>query len=77
MNEKLADLYQIPEQSLPQDMYLLDLAEHCAHLEARVRVLAERLPDAERELLESYLDIRDELEYQSVKLALRFSKYVK
>ena len=55
----------------------MDLAEQCAHMEARVRELMIRLPAFDRELLESYLDIRDELEFQSVKVALRFSKYVK
>ena len=55
----------------------MDLAEECAHMEARVRVLMDRLPASDRELLESYLDIRNELEFQSVKTALRFSKYVK
>ena len=55
----------------------MDLAEECAHMEERVRAWMRKLPAAERELLESYLDIRDELEFQSVKTALRFSKYVK
>lgn len=56
---------------------MLDLAEHCAHLEARVRGIMEKLSPEDRETLESYLDMRDELEYQSVKTALRYSKYVK
>ena len=77
MNERLTDLYRVPERSLPQDIYLMDLAEECAHMEERVRDLMTRLPDSDRELLESYLDIRNELEFQSVKIALRFSKYVK
>ena len=77
MNDGLKDLYQIPQRSLPQDIYLMDLAEECAYLETRVRELMSRLSTCDRELLESYLDMRDELEYQSVKVALRFSKYVK
>lgn len=55
----------------------MDLAEECAYMEERVRALMVKLPARDRELLESYLDIRDELEFQSVKTALRFSKYVK
>ena len=55
----------------------MDLAEECAHMEERVRALMSRLPDSDRELLQGYLEIRDDLEYQSVKTALRFSKYVK
>ena len=77
MNERLVDLYRVPERSLPQDIYLMDLAEECAHIEERVRDLMTRLPVSDRELLESYLDIRNELEFQSVKIALQFSKYVK
>ena len=77
MDERLCDLYKIPQQSLPQDIYLMDLAEECAHMEERVRALMAKLPARDRELLEGYLDIRDELEFQSVKTALRFSKYVK
>ena len=77
MDERLYDLYRIPQNSLPQDIYLMDLAEECAHMEERVRAWMCKLPADERELLESYLDIRDELEFQSVKTALRFSKYVK
>jgi len=77
VNEKLKDLYQIPERVLPQDLYLQDLAEQCAHLEERIRALAGKLPAEDRDVLENYLDVRDELEFQSVKTALRFSKYVK
>ena len=77
MNERLNDLYRIPDRVLPQEVHLLDLAEQCAQLEQRVRDVTERLSGDDRELLSSYLDMRDELEYQTVKLALRFRKYVK
>ena len=77
MNDQLKDLYRIPPQSLPQDIYLMDMAEECAHMEERVKEMMQRLSASDRELLKSYLDIRDELEFQSVKIALRFSKYVK
>jgi hypothetical protein len=77
MDERLNDLYYAPRQYLPQDVYLQELAEQCARLEERVRALAEKLSENDRQLLEGYLDLRDELEYQSVKTALRFSKYVK
>ena len=77
MNDRLKNLYQIPERCLPQDVYLLDLAEQCAQLEEQVRELERKLPRKDRETLENYLNMRDELEFQSVKMALRFSKYVK
>lgn len=77
MDNRLTDLYQIPEHVLPQDIYLSDLSEQCARLEERVRVIAGRLPPKERQVLESYLDIRDELEFQSVKVAMQFGKHLK
>lgn len=77
MEERLRDLYRLPEGVLPQDVYLLDLAEQCAQLEVRVREMMENLSGHDRGILESYLELRDELEYQTVKAALRFSKNVK
>lgn len=77
MEERLKELYRIPEKVLPQDSYLQDLAEQCANLEARVLDMMENLSTHDRQVLESYLDMRDELEYQTVKTALRFSKNVK
>lgn len=77
MEERLQDLYRIGKDISPQDAYLLDLADQCAHLEMRVRDIAENLPIFDRQVLESYLDMRNELEYQAVKTALRFSKNVK
>ena len=77
MNERLYDLYHIPSHILPQEVYLMDLAEQCANLEAHVRELAVKLSARDRKMLVGYLELRDELEYQSVKTALRFSKYIK
>ena len=77
MDKRLADLYQIPEYVLPQDIYLLDLSEQCAYLEERVRAIIGRMPLKERQVLEAYLDIRDELEFQSVKVAMQFGKHLK
>ena len=77
MDERLADLYHIPEYVLPQDLYLVDLSEQCSRLEERVRAIASRLPRKERKIMEAYLDIRDELEFQSVKVAMQFGKHLK
>ena len=77
MDERLTDLYEIPEYILPQDIYLLDLSEQCARLEEQVRAIAGRLPRKERKIMEAYLDIRDELEFQSVKVAMQFGKHLK
>ena len=77
MDSRLKNLYTIPEQVVEQDIYLLDLSEQCAVLEERVRNLARTLPPKQRALLEDYLLLRDELEFQSVKIAMKFGKHLK
>ena len=66
MDSRLNDLYMIPETVVEQDIYLLDLSEQCAVLEERVRTLARTLPPEQRNVIEAFLDIRGELEFQSV-----------
>lgn len=74
MNPYLDDLYHLPQSILPQDVYLIDLREQCAHTEERLRKIAEKLPDSYHKVIEAYIDIRDKLELQSVKAALGFGK---
>ena len=77
MDSRLTDLYRIPERVVPQDIYLLDLSEQCAVLEERVRALAQSLPGDQRQTIEAFLELRDELEYQSVKTAMAYGKHLK
>ena len=77
MNNRLKDLYTIPNQVMEQDIYLLDLSEQCAVLEEQVRTLAQTLPPKQRSTIEAFLDIRDELEFQTVKVAMKFGKHLK
>ena len=77
MDSRLKNLYTIPEQVVEQDIYLLDLSEQCAVLEERVRALACTLPPEQRALLEDFLNVRDELEFQSVKTAMKFGKHLR
>ena len=77
MDGRLKDLYTIPEHVLPQELYLVDLSEQCARMEERVRNIASRLPPKEKQIIEAFLDIRDELEFQSVKVAMQFGKHLK
>ncbi len=71
MNDVLRDLYEIPEHIVQQDIYLLDLREQCCRAERRVQDIMEGLSDTQRHILEEYIYLRDELEFQSVKQALR------
>lgn len=74
MDNRLFNLYRIPDSILPQDIYIQDLSEQCACLEHRIRDLIDNYPDEQRQLIERYIDIRDELEFQSVKLAIKLGK---
>lgn len=74
MDSRLRDLYTLPDLQMEQEIYLLDLSEQCAYLEERLRYWMETLPEQQKQLLESYIAARDELEFQSVKRALRFGK---
>lgn len=75
MDSRLKDLYTIPERIVEQDIYLLDLSEQCAVFEERVRSIARALPEEQRQTIEVYLEIRDELELQSVKVAMQYGKH--
>ncbi len=70
MNHRLQDLYDLP----PQELYLLELVEQCARLEARLIAASAEMSDKDRRLIESYIELKDELEFQSVKRALKFSR---
>ena len=74
MDGRLKDLYAIPERVVEQDVYLLDLSEQYAAFEERVRNIAYILPENQRQTIEAYLDIRDELEFQSIKVAMQYGK---
>lgn len=77
MDNRLHDLYTIPESVVPQDIYLLDLSEQCTRLEMQVRSIACTLPSKQRQIIETFLDVRDELEFQSVKVAMQYGKHLK
>ena len=77
MDDRLKNLYTIPERVVVQDIHLLDLSEQCAVLEDRVRAIARRLPQRERMTIEDFLDLRDELEFHAVKVAMQYGKHLK
>lgn len=74
MDQRLNSLYEIPNIANYEDVCLQTLRESCASLENQLWELSERLPEHDRQIIEAYLDIRDELEFQSVKTALRWGK---
>lgn len=72
MDERLRNLFCVPDRGAWENVYLLDLRTHCGALEERVRNLP--LSPEDRQTLEAYIDVRNELEFESVKLALRWGK---
>ena len=74
MHEKMKPLYSVPEWVVPQEVGLQYLSEQCANLEGKVRAIAARLPERDRETIEAYIDLRDDLEVLCVKTAMRIKK---
>ena len=77
MDARLTDFYTIPENVVHQNIYLEDLSEQCAVMEERVRTIAKELPVRQRAVIEDYLNIRDELEFQTVKADMQYGKHLK
>ena len=74
METRLASLYELPDISQFQDADLLSLRQNCSMLESALHTLSDTLPDSDRYILEAYIDARDELEFETVKAALRWGK---
>lgn len=74
MNKRLSDLYELPDLCGEQNLYLSELREHCDRLERQLLDISYDLPMELRMLIEGYIDLRNELEFESVKVALRFGK---
>lgn len=74
MDARLMDLYALADEENLGQIYLQVLSEQCGHLEEQVREIMEELPASQQQILQSYMDLRNELEFQSVKVALKVAK---
>lgn len=74
MEDRLVDLYSVPNIEQYEDIHLMTLREHCLALESKLEDIKMRMDDKDRQALESYIDMRNELEFQSIKTALRWGK---
>ena len=74
MDDRIKALYAIPNIADYEDVCLQELRENCSALETQVAELVQQLPQHDRCVIEAYLDIRDELEFQTIKTALRWGK---
>ncbi|MBE6923961.1 MAG: hypothetical protein E7466_01810 [Ruminococcaceae bacterium] len=76
MDNRLERLYHLPDIAQLEDVHLETLREHCAVLEERMSEIIGKLSLDEQQIIEAYLDIRNELKYQSVKTALKWGKII-
>ena len=74
MDKRMKDLYDFPGFERVRDVELQELAIQCAELEEQILRNMEEIPEEERYLLESYMEVRDEMEFLHVKAALRIGK---
>lgn len=68
------DMYRLPDIANHEDVHLLALRENCAVLEMQLQEVMDRLPDQDRYILAAYIGMRDDLEVETVKTALRLGK---
>ena len=74
MESQINDFYRIPDIAEYEDICLQTLRENCGVLEERVNDIMMGLSDYDRHIIESYIDMRNELEFETVKTALRWGK---
>lgn len=74
MENKISDLYRLPNIAEYEDIHLLTLSESCAVLEEQVYAIAQVLPERKRQVIEAYINARNDLEVETFKTALRWGK---
>ena len=74
MDDRLMDFYKLPDIAEYENLHLLMLREECDNWEQKVRNILERLLDDDRQVIEVYLDSRNDLEVETVRAALRWGK---
>ena len=74
MEDRIIELYCIPNIEEYEDVHLMTLREHCIVLEEKLERIKDCMSYDDRQILESYIDMRNELEFQSIKTALRWGK---
>ncbi len=74
MDQGITDLYRLPNIAEYEDLHLLTLWENCALLENQLESVKDRMSEPDRQVLECYLAMRDDLEHETVKAAMRWSR---
>ncbi len=74
MNEMLEDFYRLPNIAKYENFCLQALSEQCNAYEEKVYALLPRLSQQDREVLETYILLRNDLEVETFKTALQWGK---
>ncbi len=74
MDQEILEFYRLPNISECEDFSLLTLSENCAALEEKVLKMAKALSEEDYLLLEEYILMRNDLEVETFKVALRWGK---
>ena len=72
MDERIIDLYHLPDADELAQIHAMELREQCCYAEARAMEIIQDLPEEKRQVIEGYLQLRDDVEFYEVKMALRF-----
>ena len=74
MENGIMDLYCLPDIQDYEDVDLLALRKACTEMEEKLGSVMKRIPEKDAQLLRCYMQMRDLLEYETVKTALRWGK---
>lgn len=74
MDNPIMDLYKLPNISQYENVDLLTLSEQCAALEEKVFAIAAELPKQDYAIITEYILMRNDLELETFKTALRWGK---
>lgn len=74
VNNQLEDFYKLPNIREYEDLCLQSLSEQCAAYEEKVYGMMSRLSQRDKEVLETYITLRNDLEAETFKVALRWGK---
>ena len=74
MENGIMDLYCLPDIQDYEDVDLLALRKACTEMEEKIESVMKQIPEKDVQLLRCYMKMRDRLEYETVKTALRWGK---
>lgn len=74
MEDILQDFYNLPNIEKYESICLQTLSEQCNAYEEKVCAIMSHLSDQDRQILQIYIDLRNDLEIETFKTALRRGK---